>query len=299
MTGTPNSGARAAAFFDLDGTLIPEPSLEWRFFSELRREHGIPFANYFWWGVEALRLLPKGLLAVQYSNKRYLTGIYRDVMFRHMEPISFFEEGIARVVWHAQQGHEIVLVSGTLEPLAQLAASALECELELRGFQVRPYVCATVFAEARGRWTGYILGEALYGAAKARAVERFARQEQVDLRECHAYGNSLLDREFLCAVGHSNAVNAASKFATIANEKNWPIWHWHLAKQLVEQDNADLWKSTTLRNPHEREKHQRMESAIIRFDLHDRKPVRQNRGGFAGCRKGNAARVANVAENSC
>lgn len=238
MTPATNNEARAAAFFDLDGTLIPEPSLEWRFFSELRRNREMPLANYFWWGVEALRLLPKGLLAVRYGDKRYLKDLYRDVVFRYMEPISFFEEGIRRVLWHVRQGHEIVLVSGTLEPLAELAAWALECELESRGVEVTPHVCATVLDEIHGRWTGRILGEALYGTAKARAVEGFARQAHIDLRECHAYGNSLLDRHFLCAVGHGHAVNAGKELAAVANEKNWPIWHWHLPKPPVSQADA-------------------------------------------------------------
>ena len=52
------TGDRIAAFFDLDGTLIPDPSLERRFFSQLRRNHAIPLTNYLRWGAEALRLLP-------------------------------------------------------------------------------------------------------------------------------------------------------------------------------------------------------------------------------------------------
>ena len=84
-----------------------------------------------------------------------------------MGSIAFFEEGIARVVWHTQQGHSIFLVSGTLEALAQMAATALECELEARGVQLRPRIFATRLKEMRGRWTGEIDGQALYGRSKA------------------------------------------------------------------------------------------------------------------------------------
>ncbi|MGB2636783.1 MAG: HAD family hydrolase, partial [Candidatus Acidiferrum sp.] len=138
MSDAPKLAGRIAAIFDLDGTLISEPSLEWRFFCELHRNKKIPAANYLRWAMEVLRSLPAGPLAVQHGNKRYLTGIYRDQAFRHVESISFFSEGIARVAWHARQGHGIVLLSGTLEPLAHLAAVALECELEVCGVQVRP-----------------------------------------------------------------------------------------------------------------------------------------------------------------
>jgi putative phosphoserine phosphatase/1-acylglycerol-3-phosphate O-acyltransferase len=242
MSGVATNDTRVAAFFDLDGTLIPEPSLESRFFSALRKNHAVPLANYFWWGVEALRLLPKGFLAIQHGNKQYLKGLSPDLVFRHMDSISFFEEAIARVLWHVRQAHEIILVSGTPEALAQLAASALECELESRGVQARPHVCATVLSEIHGRWTGNIAGEALYGAAKARAVQNFAKQKHVDLSKSHAYGDSLLDRHFLGVVGHAHAVNAGKELAAIANERNWPIWHWHLPKSAVSQDATCLAK---------------------------------------------------------
>ncbi|MGB7728937.1 MAG: haloacid dehalogenase-like hydrolase [Candidatus Acidiferrum sp.] len=237
MSDAPKLRGRIAAIFDLDGTLIPEPSLEWRFSRELRRNKKILAANYLCWAVEALRLLSAGLLAVQHGNRRYLTGIYRDLAFRYVESISFFSEGIARVAWHARQGHEIVLLSGTLEPLAHLAAIALEYELEVCGVQVRPRVCATRLAEKRDRWTGYVVGEVLYGAAKVRALAALAAQEGIDLRQSHAYGNSLLDRYVLCTVGHAHAVNPSKGLEALANEKHWPVWHWRLDKQIDSPQN--------------------------------------------------------------
>jgi putative phosphoserine phosphatase / 1-acylglycerol-3-phosphate O-acyltransferase len=240
MTPEPTLNGHFAAFFDLDGTLLPGPSLERRFFSELRRNNKIPLVNYLRWSVEALRLLPKGILAVQHNNKRYLTGLSCDLVFRYMESICFFEEGIARIVWHARQNHKIVLISGTLQPLAELAASALECELELRGIHIHTQICATRLAEVRGQWTGHLAAEAVQGPAKARAVEEFAKQYQIDLPRSYAYGNNLLDRHFLSAVGHANAVNPGRELAALANKRDWPIWHWHLEKQIAAQQPADL-----------------------------------------------------------
>jgi HAD superfamily hydrolase (TIGR01490 family) len=227
---TETKSDRTAAFFDLDGTLLPAPSLERRFLSSLRTGGKIPLANYLYWTGETLRLLAKGLLAVQHGNKKYLRGVCRDLIFRHMEAITFFEEGITRMAWHAEQGHGIFLVSGTLEALAQLAARGLECELEARDVQVRPQVCATRLLEVNGRWTGDIGGEALYGQAKAACVKAVAAAGKIDLRQCHAYGNSLLDRHFLSAVGHGHAVNPCKEMAALASAKNWAIWHWHEEK---------------------------------------------------------------------
>jgi alcohol-forming fatty acyl-CoA reductase len=218
--------ARAAAFFDLDGTLLPEPSLEQRLFDELRRNHRIPLANYCRWIAEALRLLPHGLLAIRNRNKRYLTDIPCDLVFRYMDSISFFEEGISRIAWHIRQRHRIVLITGTLEPLADLAATALACELEARGLDFRPLICATRLKVQRGRWTGDLDGPALCGPAKAHAVEALAQREKLDLRQSHAYADSFLDRYFLFIVGHAHTVNPGRELAAVANKKNWPIWHW-------------------------------------------------------------------------
>jgi phosphoserine phosphatase len=233
MSAEAKSGGAVAAFFDLDGTLMPDPPLEQRLFHELRGNGAIPFANYLHWGVEALRLLPRGLLAVQHENKRYLAGVCRDLVFRHMESISFFEEGIARLMWHARQNHEIVLISGTLEPLARLAAVGMECELEARGVETCLRLCATRLREEHGHWTGYLEGEGMYGLAKAQAITALAKTGNLDLRQSHAYGNSLLDRDLLCAVGHGHAVNPGKRLAALANEKDWPIWHWHLEKRVA------------------------------------------------------------------
>jgi HAD superfamily hydrolase (TIGR01490 family) len=219
-------GPGIAAFFDLDGTVIPEPSLESRFRTSLRRGGAIPFVNYCRWAVEALRLLPQGIIAVQHANKRYLTGVRTDAALQYLESIAFYEEALERVLWHARQAHEIVLVSGTLEALARLAATALECEMEARGIEVKPRVCATHLEERGGRWTGRLVGEPAYGHGKQRAIRELAREYSLDLCQCHGYGNSLLDRHMLAAVGHPHVVNPGRELAAIANQEDWPVRHW-------------------------------------------------------------------------
>jgi phosphoserine phosphatase len=144
------------------------------------------------------------------------------------------------VAWHAWQGHRIFLVSGTLEALAGLAATALECDLGSEGVHIRPRVCATRLAEVRGQWTGEISGEALYGRAKAYSVKAVGAEEKIDLRECHAYGNSVLDRHFLCAVGHGHAVNPGKQLTALAKQKNWTIWRWLQEKQFTSRKNTDV-----------------------------------------------------------
>jgi HAD superfamily hydrolase (TIGR01490 family) len=236
MSGAGEHERRVAAFFDIDGTLVPEPSLELRLFRELRRTGRIPWTNYARWGMEAVRLLPRGLTAIAQGNKSYLRGLREEQILEAIEPIAFFEEGVARVEWHARRGHEIVLVSGMVKPLARMVAMALECELEARGVERDVLVSATRLEEHDGIFTGRVLGEANYGEAKRRAMEVLARAMQIHLRESHAYGNTLLDRPMLDAVGHAHAVNPGRELADTAMWCDWAIWHWHQEKKFASED---------------------------------------------------------------
>ena len=221
---------RIAAFFDIDGTLVPDPPLETRMFQKLRRGGEIPPMNYARWGAEAARLLPRGLTAIAQGNKRYLHGLRMEQLLEAMETIAFFEEGVARVEWHARQGHEIVLVSGMVKPVARLAAMALECELETRGIEKEILVSATRLEERGGTFTGRVLGSANYGEAKRMAMEVLARAMQIDLRESHAYGNTRHDVPMLRAAGRAHAVNPGRELARVANQCDWAIWNWHHEK---------------------------------------------------------------------
>jgi phosphoserine phosphatase len=258
-----DKSASVAAFFDLDGTLMPLPSLEQRFFRVLRYRQEIPRKNYFLWLREALKLLPRGIRTVAHENKIYLKDVHsfdescpgnRSDSPRRKSghqgeghasappkgtprlPVPrFFEEGLERMAWHAKHGHAIVLMSGTLEPLAKAAACALEGELAVRGIAVKIQVCAARLEEFQGRWTGRILGEAMFGEAKALAVKRLAQEMRLDLTKCWAHGDSAQDRWMLAAVGNPAAVNPTPKLARIARKQGWPVLHWSEEKDLTQR----------------------------------------------------------------
>lgn len=254
--------APIAAFFDLDGTLLPQPSLERRFFRALRRRGEIPLRNYFLWLLEAVRLLPQGIRAVMQSNKMYLKGLQSlnesdagndDNFSAHASghraegqasapslrsasgrmrnnprwPVpQFFEEALERVACHAKLGHTIVLVSGTPEPLAYAAAQVLQAELANRGANANVHVCATRLEEIGGRWTGRILGEAMFGEGKVRAIRKLAEEWKLDLSRCFAYGDSVADAPMLASVGNAIAVNPSRSLAHAAKKHGWLVLNW-------------------------------------------------------------------------
>lgn len=254
--------AGVAAFFDLDGTVVAGSSLERRFFRTLRYRHEIAARNYLLWMKEAVRLAPGGINQVLHANKMYLRNVRAEEaicngdtpvgpclevrtakteagigeraqeskagkrMQARMPVPPFFEEAIGRAGWHAHRGHAIMLVSGTLEPLAQAAALALLLRLGVRGIFARIGVCATRLETAFGKWTGRIVGEAMFGEAKERAVRRIAAEAELDLQSCYAYGNSASDRWMLGAVGKPVAVNPSDDLARAARRNDWPVLRW-------------------------------------------------------------------------
>jgi HAD superfamily hydrolase (TIGR01490 family) len=226
--------ANIAAFFDLDGTLVALPSLERRFFRILRYRKAISERNYFLWLREAMRLMPRGISAILQANKMYLRGVQTSDECGG-EGLAFFAQAIERVAWHAKQGHEIVLMSGTLEPLARGAVRAMEAGLAARGITVTIRVFATRLEEMDGKWTGRVLGEAMFGESKARTAERLAEEMHLDLRRCYAYGDSLNDRWLLSAVGRPAAVNPSKDLAGIARMHEWPVLDWEEKECLTQR----------------------------------------------------------------
>jgi HAD superfamily hydrolase (TIGR01490 family) len=135
------------------------------------------------------------------------------------------------VAWHAQRGHAIVLVSGTLAPLAQEMALALVVRLAVRGIAASVAVCATRLEENDGRWTGHIIGDAMFGEAKGRAVQQMAVDKGFELAQCYAYGDSVSDRWMLEAVGRPVAVNPSWRLMSLARRKSWPVLTWAEGKK--------------------------------------------------------------------
>jgi HAD superfamily phosphoserine phosphatase-like hydrolase len=228
---------------------MPRPSMEKQFFSMLRFRRIIGIRNYFLWLAGAMRLMPRGISQILHANKMYLRGVpvdvegggtdlpgclcARDKGGKNAErksqarmPVPLYPQAVERVAWHAERGHLIVIVSGTLEMLAERAACLLEAALLGHVLTSKIRVCATRLEEKRGRWTGRIVGEAMFGEAKARAIGRIAAEAHLDLQRCFAYGDCSSDQWMLEAVGKPAAVNPSNDLARIARRKDWAVLLW-------------------------------------------------------------------------
>ena len=217
-----------AVFFDVDGTLTEMPSLERRYFRALRREGKFSLRNGIAWLAEFVRLQPNGLTYALQGNKAYLravrsTGLRAN---RAGDDAPFFPEAVECAARHAANGDRIVLVTGTLEFLAEGIANRLCDELAKRNLTAEIHVCATGLEEKDGRWTGRVLGRPMFGEAKALAVWWYAEKWKLNLAECSAYGDSAHDQWMLASVGRPCAVNPDSGLRQAARRQAWTIAKW-------------------------------------------------------------------------
>jgi HAD superfamily hydrolase (TIGR01490 family) len=222
------------AFFDLDGTLLAAPSLEWRFIGYLLERDEISGRHVGRWLARFVADFWHDLHGAPAGNKRYLCGISealadewgKSLAMEYFcgDALAFFEEALQRIVWHGVQGHRVFVVSGTLAPLARVVArrvsTLVSAEIE---------VCATELEAAPGVariWNGCIAGEHMSGGAKLRAVAGIAARYGIDLARSYAYGDSFGDLRMLEGVGNSVAVNPTRRLARVARERGWQLCVW-------------------------------------------------------------------------
>jgi phosphoserine phosphatase len=106
-----------------------------------------------------------------------------------------------------------VLVSGTLEPIADALAKALGV----------PHVRATVCRERDGRYLAGPPKKHPFGAAKLAIATRFAAEMGADLGEASAYSDSRHDLTLLEAVGVPVAVLPDRPLLKTARGNRWHI----------------------------------------------------------------------------
>lgn len=227
---------RAAAFFDLDKTVIAKASMV--AFSRPLQRAGLLSRRLMLraaWGQlvyaqvgaspEKLEKLRERVLALTKGwEQSAITEIVRDTLADVIEPI-VFDEAIGRIRQHQAWGHRVYIVSAAPEevvaPIAQLLgvdeAIATRAELDEEG-------------RYSGRTERYV-----YGPEKEVAILEAAERDGLDLAASWAYSDSATDVPMLSAVGHPVAVNPDRELAKVARQRGWPIERWSLEVPLRER----------------------------------------------------------------
>lgn len=116
---------------------------------------------------------------------------------------------------HRAAGRPLVLATTTPYDLVKPLADAL-------GFDD---VIATRYGVADGRYDGTLDGEFVWGPGKLRAIQSWAAERGVDLRQSWAYSDSFYDLPMLSAVRHPVAVNPDPRMLAVAVLRRWPVVH--------------------------------------------------------------------------
>ena len=207
------------AIFDIDGTLV-EGSTERRFWRYLlKRGHQGPrqVGAYVWF---LLRYLPVYRRHTFKKNKAYLTGLETARVQTLAERFvaeeilpRLYAPAVQRLQSHLRRGDTVVLLSGTLDPIARAIAAALEVE----------HVRATICHIRDGRYLAAPPAIHPFGAVKLDLAEQFAAENGASLAEASAYGDSRHDLRLLQAVGDPVAVLPDRPLLATARGNRWHI----------------------------------------------------------------------------
>ena len=217
------AGSRAAAFFDLDRTLISRatPLALAATFSKsrlLRRRDLLRAAA--WQLIFLIRGVDERAVRRAAEDGMVLlrdvpVDALQEVVANAMEPVLrplIYAEPLTLMQEHQARGEPTYIVSASLQEIVEQISDDL-------GFNGGVgSTCEIV----DGVYTGRAL-QPCYGEFKAEAVRLIATQKGIDLACSTAYSDSHTDLDFLEAVGRPVAVNPDPPLQEIALDRDWPI----------------------------------------------------------------------------
>jgi HAD superfamily hydrolase (TIGR01490 family) len=227
--------SRAAAFFDLDKTLMAGSS-GMQFARVATRQGIVGRRQLASWGVEHLRYRLRGTTDERTAEVlRVAREVIRGVPAVTIERMGpevmaailprVFPQMLDEVHDHQDAGRPTFIVSAAGNDVVESLARVLGME---GGIGTRYEV------DAEGSFTGRFDGPFVYGPGKVEAMETFAARHDIDLGASYAYSDSLSDLPMLRAVGNPVAVNPDPPLAAIAREEGWRTMRFErLGRRLV------------------------------------------------------------------
>ena len=214
----------AAAFFDVDGTLISSNIVH--AFAWYAR-HQPTLMGSVRKSLLTAASLPLFAVADRVSRKifnelfyGYYAGESEDRL--HVLAAELFEEVIRPTIYPRtpellaqarRAGLRLVIVSGGLDFIVRPLAKHLG---------VDDYIASTLEFD-RGYATGKLGKPLVAGAEKAVIIRDYAERHHIDLRRSHAYTDSYSDYSMLTVVGHPTAVNPDLRLRAAARSYDWPV----------------------------------------------------------------------------
>lgn len=220
-TAAPPGAAPAAAFFDLDKTIIATSSAT--AFSRPFMAGGLltrrsvvrtAYAQFLYLvggadEAQTERLRAQLSRMVTGWDVAQVSSIVAETLHESIDP-AVYAEAVALIEEHHEAGHDVVIVSASGSEIVEPIAAVLGAD----------HVIATRMGVRDGRYTGDIDFYA-YGENKATAIRELAEARGYDLASSYAYSDSITDMPMLAAVGHGFAVNPDRALRRVAAERGW------------------------------------------------------------------------------
>lgn len=214
----------AAAFFDLDRTLIAGTSLL-PVGLEAWRQGLANNSEMTKWATEAVAFILLGdkddasseevrsdmLAQIAGASASAVDGLGGAVL-PHLEK-KVRPEAHKLITMHQEAGRDTWIVSASPEKVVEPLAGALGMTGAI----------GTKGEIVDGHYTGKLDGPFVYGAGKAEAIEDLTSDRGYDLALCYSYSDSVSDLPMMELVGHPVAVNPDSRLESVARERGWPI----------------------------------------------------------------------------
>ncbi|RPI25715.1 MAG: HAD-IB family hydrolase [Actinobacteria bacterium] len=224
---------RAAAFFDLDRTIISGSSL-FQFGWVAFRNGLVPKSDLLSDAGNAVRFRLTGasdakteavknrvLEAIAGVRVETLRGLGDQIIPRLLDDVRREARGLIDL--HQDAGRDTYIVSASpVEIVADFAAA-----MGMTGG------IGTVAEVVDGIYTGRLAQPFCYGHGKAQAIEKMAAEQGYDLRLSYAYTDSGGDLPMLEVVGHPVAVNPDRALETVAYHRGWPVVEFSRARKKV------------------------------------------------------------------
>jgi HAD superfamily hydrolase (TIGR01490 family) len=213
----------AAAFFDVDNTLLPGVACEIRFFRFLWRRGFVSWRELgesLWWLLRNSRSLsfhPLRERKLYLAGKRFseIEGLANEFCQSEMIP-TVSARGLERLEHHRQAGHHIILVTGAPDFLVAPLATYLDV----------PTVFAAQPVQRDSVYTGELAPPLPYGQGKQALILAHVQEKGIDLATSFAYGDSPGDFETLKLVGHPVVINPIRGMNRLARRQGWAIERW-------------------------------------------------------------------------
>jgi len=229
--GTP----RAAAFFDLDKTLMAGSS--GMQFARIAAKQGIVNRRLLVsWGWEHFRYRLRGTTDSRTAEvlkvaRELITGVSARTIDRMGPEVMaailprVYPQMLEEVYAHQDAGRPTFIVSAAGNGVVEQLAHVLGMD---GGIGTRYEV------DAEGNFTGRLDGPFVYGNGKVDAMREFAERHRIELADSYAYSDSLSDLPMLRAVGNPVAVNPDPPLAEIARAEGWQVMRFEqLGRRLV------------------------------------------------------------------